>query len=95
MHCDTIDKWDQEFADKLRSIANSKNFLLFEDRLFKQLKFNIKFLFLRKLADTANTMELQLTGGHYRIAEWADLVTIYPEPGKKSIEALKSVGKWK
>lgn len=50
-------------------------------------------MFLRKLADTANTMELQLTGGHYRIAEWADLVTIYPEPGKKSIEALKSVGK--
>ncbi|KAL7072405.1 hypothetical protein ACQ4LE_008788 [Meloidogyne hapla] len=75
IHCDTIDGWNEEFVSQLRRIADEHNFLIFEDR---------------KLADTGNTMLLQLTKG-LKIANWADVVTAYPFPGAKTFESLKEI----
>uniref|UniRef100_A0A915MFL5 Uridine 5'-monophosphate synthase n=1 Tax=Meloidogyne javanica TaxID=6303 RepID=A0A915MFL5_MELJA len=73
LHCDTIDGWDDEFSAQLQKISNENNFLIFEDR---------------KLADTGNTMILQLEKG-LKIAKWADVVTAYPFPGAKTFESLR------
>jgi len=45
----------------------------------------------RKFADIGNTCSLQLGGGAYRIAEWADIVTAHALPGPSILNALAGV----
>uniref|UniRef100_A0A915D799 Uridine 5'-monophosphate synthase n=1 Tax=Ditylenchus dipsaci TaxID=166011 RepID=A0A915D799_9BILA len=76
IHYDTIQGFDQKFLTELHQLANDHEFVIFEDR---------------KYADTGKTMEMQLQGGSFPVAEWADLVTVHSVAGSASVKALKSV----
>ena len=45
----------------------------------------------RKFADIGNTCKLQLGGGAYRIADWADMVTAHALPGPSILNSLAGV----
>lgn len=77
-HIDIIEDFDQDLTIQLKKLANKHNFLLFEDR---------------KFADIGHTVQLQYRGGIYRIAEWADIVTVHSVPGPGIIQAFKNPGK--
>ncbi|XP_058061085.1 uridine 5'-monophosphate synthase [Anopheles bellator] len=74
-HVDIVSDFSIQFAHSLQSLAKKHNFLLLEDR---------------KFADIGNTVAQQYAGGLYRIAEWADLVTVHSLPGQGVLKGLKS-----
>ncbi|KAE9556754.1 hypothetical protein FO519_000160 [Halicephalobus sp. NKZ332] len=76
LHADIIEEFDQTFANSLTTLANEHRFILFADR---------------KLADTGNTVELQLTKGNLKIAEWANLVTVHSIPGNSIVKSVANV----
>lgn len=76
-HCDVVHDWTAATAASLRALAETHNFLIFEDR---------------KFADIGNTVAQQCAGGHYRIAEWADMVNAHSLPGPG--ETPDVVGGW-
>ena len=76
LHADIIEGFDQAFANALVTLANEHQFVLFADR---------------KLADTGNTVELQLTKGNLKIAEWANLVTVHSIPGSSIVRSVNNV----
>jgi len=76
LHADIVEEFDQEFANSLVTLANEHKFILFADR---------------KLADTGNTVELQLTKGNLKIAEWANLVTVHSIPGSSIVKSVSNV----
>ena len=80
IHCDIIDDYDQEFPAQLRSLADKHNFLIWEDR---------------KFADIGSTALMQYTSGIFRIADWADMVTVHSIAGDGTLEALRSTPKTK
>lgn len=45
----------------------------------------------RKFADIGNTCRLQLGGGAYRIADWADMVTAHALPGPSILKSLEGI----
>ncbi len=51
----------------------------------------VYLFFDRKFADIGNTVILQYTKGLFRIAEWADLVTVHALPGEGIVQALEQV----
>ena len=61
---------------QLKLLAEKHQFLLMEDR---------------KFADIGNTCRLQLEGGAYRIADWADMVTAHALPGPSILKSLEGV----
>lgn len=75
LHCDIIDDFDQEFVNKLKNLATSHKFLVFEDR---------------KFADIGNTVKDQFTRGLYKISEWADLINCHVISGEGIVQSLKS-----
>lgn len=73
-HVDIITDFDENFVKTLKSLAEKHNFLIMEDR---------------KFADIGNTVALQYSEGIYKIASWADLVTVHSLPGASILKALK------
>lgn len=75
-HVDIIENFNISFVQALKSLAEKHNFLIMEDR---------------KFADIGNTTALQYANGIYKIAEWANLVTVHSLPGQSIIQGIKSV----
>lgn len=76
-HIDAIDDFAYDrVIPQLQDLAKKHNFLLFEDR---------------KFGDIGETVRHQYGGGVFRIAEWADMVTIHGVPGEGVIQGLKGV----
>jgi uridine monophosphate synthetase len=80
IHCDMIDDYDQDFPKQLHSLADKHNFLIWEDR---------------KFADIGSVAKQQYIGGFFRIADWADIVTVHSIAGDGTIQALRSTPKTK
>jgi uridine monophosphate synthetase len=80
IHCDIIDDYDQDFAQQLRYVADTRNFLIWVDR---------------KFADIGATVLKQFTGGFFRIADLADMVTVHSIAGDGTLKALISTEKTK
>ena len=76
LHCDIISDFSILFTQQLKQLADKHNFLLMEDR---------------KFADIGNTCRLQLGGGAFRIADWADIVTAHALPGPSILKSLAGV----
>ena len=72
-HMDILEDFDKELISKLTELSQKYEFLLFEDR---------------KFADIGKTVQEQLFRGSFRIAEWADIVTVHALPGPFLLEAF-------
>lgn len=75
IHVDIIEDFNENFIKRLKELAKKYQFLLMEDR---------------KFGDIGNTVSLQYRKGIYKIAEWADLVTVHAVPGSSVIDGLKN-----
>ena len=73
LHCDIIEDFSFEFIKIIKQLSEKHEFLILEDR---------------KFADIGHTQQLQFNKGIYKISEWADLVTVHPIAGEKSLEAF-------
>jgi uridine monophosphate synthetase len=80
IHCDMIDDYDQDFPNQLHALAEKHNFLIWEDR---------------KFADIGSVAKQQYIGGFFRIADWADMVTVHSIAGDGTLQALRSTPKTK
>jgi len=76
-HIDIVNDVDQVFIRDLVALSKKHNFLIFEDR---------------KFADIGAIAKKQYSGGVYKIAEWAHIVTVHALFGSGLIEGLKEVG---
>ncbi|KAG0728404.1 Uridine 5'-monophosphate synthase [Chionoecetes opilio] len=74
-HVDILEDFTPDTVDKLKTLAEKHNFLLFEDR---------------KFGDIGSTVARQYGGGLYATAEWAHLVTAHGLPGDGVIKGLMS-----
>ncbi len=72
-HVDIIDDFDENFVPKLQEYAKRQNFLIFEDR---------------KFADIGNTVKHQFRNGVYKIADWAEYVTVHMVAGEMILKGL-------
>ncbi|OQR79416.1 hypothetical protein BIW11_05750 [Tropilaelaps mercedesae] len=73
-HIDILEDFHYEkVIPQLRQLAEKHNFLLLEDR---------------KFADIGATVQAQYAKGIYRIAEWADLVTVHGLPGPGVLDGI-------
>ncbi len=72
-HVDIIDDYDENFVPKLLEYAKRQNFLIFEDR---------------KFADIGNTVRHQFRNGIYKIADWAEYVTVHMVAGELILKGL-------
>ena len=78
LHADIIDDFDQAFINELTTLSKQLQFVIFADR---------------KLADTGNTVELQLTHGNLHIADWANLVTVHSVSGPSILQSVGNIVK--
>ena len=72
-HVDIIDDYNEKFVPKLQEYAKQQNFLIFEDR---------------KFADIGNTVRHQFRNGVYKIADWAEYVTVHMVAGELILKGL-------
>lgn len=73
-HIDIVEDFSMELLKHLKDIAQTYNFILFEDR---------------KFADIGKTVEHQYSKGIYKISSWAELVTSHSLMGKGVLDAIK------
>ncbi|XP_076752345.1 rudimentary-like isoform X1 [Xylocopa sonorina] len=74
-HIDIVEDFNDDFIKRLKELAKKHDFLLMEDR---------------KFADIGNTVSLQYQKGIYKIAEWADLITVHAIAGQSIVDGLKN-----
>jgi uridine monophosphate synthetase len=72
-HVDILDDYDENFVSKLQEYARKYDFLIFEDR---------------KFADIGNTVRKQFRSGIYKIADWAEYVTVHMVAGESILKGL-------
>lgn len=73
-HIDLLTDFIPELPTQLRTLALKHHFLICEDR---------------KFADIGYTVQRQYYGGLYRIADWADFITVHTIAGPSTLEGLK------
>ncbi len=73
VHVDIIEDFDSSFAPRLEALAARHDFLILADR---------------KFADIGNTARMQYRGGMYKIADWADSVTVHMISGDGILKGL-------
>lgn len=78
LHVDIISDFSHGFIADLQALSRQHQFLLFEDR---------------KLADIGSTAQQQLAAGLYRIATWADMVTVHMVMGAGTLASLQPIAK--
>lgn len=73
-HIDIISDYSPSLTKKLRELADTYDFMIFEDR---------------KFADIGNTVKHQVNDGIYKISEWADFINAHILPGEGIIDGLR------
>jgi uridine monophosphate synthetase len=73
VHVDILEDFDPSFPVRLSALAEEGDFYILADR---------------KFADIGNTARLQYRGGMYRIADWADSVTVHMISGNGILDGL-------
>jgi uridine monophosphate synthetase len=73
VHVDILEDFDPSFPVRLSALAEEGDFYILADR---------------KFADIGNTARLQYRGGMYRIADWADSVTVHMISGNDILDGL-------
>lgn len=74
IHVDIINDFNDNFIKQLKNISVKYKFYIMEDR---------------KFGDIGNTVSHQLAQGLYKIAEWADFITVHPVAGPGIIDGLE------
>jgi uridine monophosphate synthetase len=72
-HIDIYEDFEWSFVERLQKLAKERKFFIFEDR---------------KFADIGNTVRKQYQSGIYKIAEWAEFVTVHGIPGEGILKGL-------
>lgn len=72
IHVDILEDFNEDFIKLLHELSSSHQFLIMEDR---------------KFSDIGNTVSLQCKG-IYKIAQWADLITMHAMPGSSVLDVL-------
>lgn len=72
-HIDILSDFSPQFIDRLKNLSERSGFLIFEDR---------------KFADIGSTVRKQFREGIYRIADWADFITVHLLPGPGILKGL-------
>jgi orotidine 5'-phosphate decarboxylase subfamily 1/orotate phosphoribosyltransferase len=73
VHVDILEDFDPTFPVRLSALAEEEDFYILADR---------------KFADIGNTVRMQYRGGIYRIADWADAVTVHLISGEDILKGL-------
>lgn len=73
-HIDVISDFSPDFIDRLLTLQEKYQFVIFEDR---------------KFADIGNTVKLQYTAGIYKMIEWTQLVNAHVFPGPGIVQGLR------
>lgn len=73
VHVDILEDFDPSFPVRLSALAEEGDFYIMADR---------------KFADIGNTARAQYRGGMYRIADWADSITVHMISGDGILEGL-------
>ncbi|RZB39564.1 OMPdecase domain containing protein [Asbolus verrucosus] len=73
-HIDIVEDFHPNFLKHLQDIAQTHNFILFEDK---------------KFADIGKTVQLQYSESIYKISSWASLVTAHSLTGKGVLDAIR------
>ncbi|MCL1818766.1 MAG: orotidine-5'-phosphate decarboxylase [Spirochaetaceae bacterium] len=73
VHVDILEDFDPSFPVRLSALAEEGDFYILADR---------------KFADIGNTARVQYRGGMYRIADWADSVTVHMISGNGILDGL-------
>ncbi len=74
-HIDIVSDLTKDTVQRLKTISEKHNFMLFEDR---------------KFVDIGNTVQMQYHGGAFDIADWAHLVNATILPGDGIVQALSA-----
>ncbi len=72
-HIDIIKDFRGDFIPRLRGLAKKHDFIIFEDR---------------KFADIGSTVRKQFRSGVYKIADWAEYVTVHMIAGEAILDGL-------
>ena len=72
-HVDIIKDYSDSFVPRLQALAAKHDFIIFEDR---------------KFADIGSTVRKQFRSGVYRIADWAEYVTVHMIAGEAILDGL-------